>query len=100
MDDGRNHRSSTTTPRRTHRPVRKLSERQHAALAAQKAAEEATREASAAWSEATQAGWTSTELRKLGLAQPTNRRGGRPKGSRTTKKVQQTAAEDQDASDQ
>ena len=69
--------------------VRKLSERQHAASATLKAAEEASREASAAWSEATQAGWTSAELRKLGLSQPTNRRGGRPQGSRTTRRSDQ-----------
>lgn len=37
---------------------------------------------SAAWTAATSAGWTPEELRKLGIVQPTTRRGGRPK-SRT-----------------
>ena len=80
--------------------IRKLSECQRSASHVREAADTADRETAAAWSAAIQAGWTSTELRKLGLAQPTNRRGGRPKGSRTTKKVQQTAAEDQDVSNQ
>lgn len=65
--------------------IRKLSESQVAALKAHEAAERADRDTAAAWSDATRAGWTSIELRKLGLSQPTNRRGGRPKGSRTIK---------------
>lgn len=64
--------------------VHKLNERQQAAAQAREAAEAAEREAAGAWTEATQAGWTSTELRKLGLSQPSNRKGGRPKGSRKT----------------
>lgn len=63
--------------------VRKLSERQHAATQARESADAAERDAASAWSDATQAGWTSAELRKLGLAQPNSRRGGRPKGNRS-----------------
>lgn len=66
--------------------VRKLSERQHAASQARESADVAERDAAAAWSDATQAGWTSTELRKLGLSQPTSRRGGRPKSNRAAKR--------------
>lgn len=33
---------------------------------------------SAAWSDATSVGWTTTELRALGLVQPASKRGGRP----------------------
>ena len=56
-----------------------------AAKAARETANEAEHDAATAWSDATQAGWSAGELRKLGLHQPTNRRGGRPKGSRTAK---------------
>lgn len=44
-----------------------------------KAAESAV---SDAWAAATDAGWTPVELRRLGIAQPATRRGGRPKGRR------------------
>ncbi len=64
--------------------IRKLSERQAVAVTAREDADAADRDAASAWTEATQAGWTSTELRKLGLSQPMNRRGGRPKGKRST----------------
>ncbi|NYJ76495.1 hypothetical protein [Allobranchiibius huperziae] len=77
--------------------VRKLSERQRTATQAREAADAADRDAAAAWSDATQAGWTSTELRKLGLAQPTNRRGGRPKGSRTTRRPEAPSGSTPDA---
>lgn len=70
--------------------VRKLSERQHAASQAREAADVAERDAAAAWSDATQAGWTSTELRKLGLSQLTSRRGGRPRNSSVKKTVPRT----------
>ena len=73
--------------------VRKLSERQRAATQARESADTAERDAAAAWSDATQAGWTSTELRKLGLAQPSTRRGGRPKSTRTIKRPEQAAPE-------
>ncbi|MBO1768245.1 hypothetical protein [Allobranchiibius sp. GilTou38] len=73
--------------------VGKLSERQHAATRARETADAAERDAAAAWSDATQAGWTSTELRKLGLAQPTTRRGGRPKSTRTSKRPEHTATD-------
>lgn len=66
--------------------VRQLSERQQTATQAHESADAADRDAAAAWSDATQAGWTSTELRKLGLTQPTSRRGGRPKRGRVTKR--------------
>ncbi len=36
----------------------------------------------AAWNAATDAGWTPTELRKLGFTAPATRRGGRPKATR------------------
>lgn len=45
-----------------------------------KAAESAVNDA---WATATDAGWTPVELRRLGIAQPATRRGGRPKGRRT-----------------
>ena len=64
--------------------IRKLSDRQREATQAREVADSADRKVAAAWSEATQAGWSATELRKLGLTQPVSRRGGRPKGSRTT----------------
>lgn len=62
--------------------IQKLSERQAAAVAARESADATERDAASAWTEATQAGWTASELRKLGLTQPGARRGGRPKGSR------------------
>lgn len=65
--------------------VQKLNERQEHAVHAREAADTAEREAASAWTQATQAGWSSMELKRLGLTQPTNRRGGRPKGSRTSK---------------
>ncbi len=68
--------------------VRKLNERQQAATAAREAAEATEREAAGAWTEATQAGWSAGELKKLGLVQPGVRRGGRPKGSRNVKDSQ------------
>lgn len=43
---------------------------------------EAESASAAAWGAATQAGWTSRELRQLGFTQPVTRAGGRPKGSR------------------
>lgn len=76
--------------------IRLLSERQSAAEAAREAADSADREAAAAWSDATQAGWTSSELRKLGLRQPPSRRGGRPRGSRTTKPTNRPSTVDSD----
>ncbi len=72
--------------------VRKLNERQQEAAHAREAADAAEREAAGAWTEATQAGWNSSELKRLGLTQPTNRRGGRPKGSRAGKARSRTAA--------
>ena len=72
--------------------VRKLSESQRSASQVREAAETADREAAAAWSDAIQAGWTSTELRKLGLSQPATRRDGRPKASRTTKRTDQDSS--------
>ncbi|NYJ76549.1 hypothetical protein [Allobranchiibius huperziae] len=77
--------------------VRKLSERQRAATQARESADAAERDAATAWTEATQAGWTSAELRKLGLAQPTNRRGGRPKNTRITRRSDTSAASTTDA---
>lgn len=73
--------------------VRKLSERQHAATQARQAADTADRDAAAAWSDATGAGWTSAELRKLGLAQPTTRRGGRPKSARASQRSEQAVSD-------
>lgn len=67
--------------------IRKLNESQNTAAQARDAADAADRDVTSAWTEATQAGWTTTELRKLGLTQPANRRGGRPKGSRTNKRA-------------
>lgn len=75
--------------------IRKLNERQHAAAVAREAADAADREAAGAWSEATHAGWTAVELRKLGLSQPANRRGGRPKGSRSTKRAESAHVDSQ-----
>lgn len=66
--------------------IQKLSERQHAANTAKDAAVAAEREVATAWSEATQAGWTSRELTKLGLNQPPNRRGGRPRKNTPTQR--------------
>lgn len=37
-----------------------------------------------AWSVAAGAGWTPTELKRLGFPRPASRRGGRPRGPRTT----------------
>ena len=65
--------------------IRKLSERQRAVTEARKVTDSAERDAATAWTDATQAGWTSTELRKLGLTQPASRRGGRTTGPRTGK---------------
>lgn len=78
--------------------IRKLSERQHAATRAREAADGANRDVASAWSDATQAGWTPTELRKLGLNQPASRRGGRPKGGRTAKRADQPSAVESDLS--
>ncbi len=78
--------------------VQKLSERQQKAAHAREAADAAEREAAGAWTEATQAGWSSTELKRLGLPQPTNRRGGRPKGSRTGKARTRTTITELDVS--
>ncbi|XAS78307.1 hypothetical protein V3G39_17915 (plasmid) [Dermatophilaceae bacterium Sec6.4] len=69
--------------------IQKLSERQAAAIGARESADAAERDAASAWTEATQAGWTAAELRKLSLTQPGARRGGRPKGSRNTKRSEQ-----------
>ncbi len=80
--------------------VQKLNERQQEAAHAREVADAAEREAAGAWTEATQAGWSSTELKRLGLAQPTNRRGGRPKGSRTAKARPHTAATEHDVQSQ
>ncbi len=63
--------------------IRMLNERQNTAAEARRAADAADREAENAWTEATQAGWSTTELKRLGLTQPAARRGGRPKGSTT-----------------
>lgn len=48
--------------------------------------------ASTAWSAAVRAGWATSELRQLGFAQPLTRRGGRPKGSRTTRRSEKADA--------
>ena len=61
--------------------IRVLSERQAAAKDAREAADRAERDAAAVWSDATHAGWSAGELRKLGLSQPASRKGGRPRGS-------------------
>lgn len=50
--------------------------RLNTARAELKAAESAV---SDSWTVATDAGWTPVELRRLGIAQPASRRGGRPK---------------------
>ncbi len=62
--------------------IRTLSEQQTMAEEARQTADAADRAAASAWTAATAAGWTTTELRKLGLNQPATRSGGRPKGSR------------------
>lgn len=77
--------------------IQKLNERQTAAVAAREHADAAERDAATAWTEATQAGWTSTELRKLGLSQPGNRGGGRPKGSRNKQRPAGQATRDESA---
>ena len=38
-----------------------------------------------AWTKAAESGWSARELRQLGFTQPPTRRGGRPKGARTSK---------------
>ncbi len=80
--------------------VQKLNQRQQEAAHARDVAEAAQREAAGAWTEATQAGWSSTELKRLGLTQPTNRRGGRPKGPRTGKSRPRTPATEHDVQNQ
>lgn len=65
--------------------IRVLNERQNTAAEARRGADAAEREAENAWTAATQAGWTSSELRKIGLIQPTTRKGGRPRGTRNSR---------------
>lgn len=62
--------------------IRTLSEQQTMAEEARETADAADHAATSAWTAATAAGWTASELRKLGLNQPATRSGGRPKGSR------------------
>ena len=46
---------------------------------AQQTLEQAEKDYSKAWSEAEKNGWTVAELRKVGLAEPSRRRAGRPR---------------------
>lgn len=50
---------------------------------AREALRQAEHEQVSAWAAALSAGWTETELRKLGLDAPAGKRPGRPKGART-----------------
>lgn len=79
--------------------IRTLNDLQHTATHARETADTAERDAANAWTEATHAGWTAAELRKLGLTQPANRKGGRPKGTRTTKTKQPVTHESQPATE-
>lgn len=46
-----------------------------------------------AWGDATSAGWTTAELRALGLVQPASKRGGRPVKPPRTVGVKRTTSE-------
>ncbi len=61
-----------------------LEEAQGSAARAQQELREAEAKIASAWTSATDAGWSPTELRKLGIAQPAGRRRGR---GRTTKRT-------------
>lgn len=74
--------------------IEKLSDCQMAAIAARESADVADRAVASAWTEATQAGWMASELRKLGLVQPAAQKGGRPKGvkNRADRSAEQPAS--------
>lgn len=82
--------------------VRRLEEARTNVLRAREHLARQERAESEAWAEASAAGWTPAELKKIGFTAPRGRRGGRPATARrqsTTRDPSSSKASDRNTSD-